>query len=473
MKRLVWGKFGIVLLVLMMLIGCSGGNNSSNGKANDTPTASGGSDGGSQTQTPSESEPEEVTIKFHTHGTEENYNWQETLRAFEAAYPHIKVDLIMLSEKGDSHEALQNLDLEASSGAPLDVLMFTDPASYAQRVSLGMVAPIDEFIQRDGYSVVDEYKVNTIFDGQYYALPGKFNPWYVLLNKDHLNEANLAVPTDWTWDDFMSYASKLTTGEGVNKRYGTYFHGPQNGGWMEYMKLALASQEENTEFVKGDGTSNLDDPMFKRTLEIRYKMEKEDQSATPYADMLSQKLHYRNQFFNQDASMIVIGSWMNTEMGGTEQFPLNFEVAVAPYPKNSASEVGGYTPVTTDFMAVAAKSNHKEEAYTFIRWFTTEGQIIQGKNIPSWNGVGDDQLEDIIDTILSDTKTPEKVDKTSLINTMAGAKSSKLVPPVSYQAEIYDMINEEYEKMILGAQDLETTLETMQNKINQMIDANK
>lgn len=81
------------------------------------------------------------------------------------------------------------------------------------------------------------------------------------------------------------------------------------------MKLALASEAENTEFIKEDGSSNLENPLFKKTLEIRYQMEKVDKSAVPYTDIMSQKLHYRNQFFNQDASTVLIGSWMNTELG--------------------------------------------------------------------------------------------------------------------------------------------------------------
>ncbi len=479
MRRKLGIIFIVIALCLGVLVACSGGSGGSQNQNNQSSqqgsssnnNASGGTSSNPQSGGSNTAKDEVVTIKFHTHGTEANYNWSQTLAAFEEKYPNIKIDLVILSEKGDSQEATQKLDLAAASGEQLDVLMFTDAASYAQRVSLGMVAPLDEFIARDGYKVEEEYKVNTLFDGKYYALPGKFNPWYVLLNKTHLNEAGLEVPKDWTWDDFMAYAKQLTTGEGASKRYGTYFHGPQNGGWMEYMKLALASKAENTEFIKEDGTSNLDDPMFRRTLEIRYQMEKVDGSSTPYADMLSQKLHYRSQFFNQSASMIVIGSWMNTELGGTEQFPLEFEVAVAPYPKNQLSD-GGYAPVTTDYMAVAAKSQHKEEAYTFIRWYTTEGQVVQGKNIPSWNGVPDDQLESIVDTILSGTLTPEKVDRASLIYTLANARSSKLIPPVSYQAEVYQAINDEYEKMILGAQSIDDTLEAMKKRVDDIIKNN-
>jgi multiple sugar transport system substrate-binding protein len=454
MKKKFWSTVFASSMLIGALAGCSSGGESTSGSNE-------GKESGSTE--------EAVTIKFHTHGNEASYNWKETIEAFEKEYPKIDVDLVILSEKGDTQEATQKLDLAAASGEQLDILMFSDPASYAQRVALGMVAPIDEFIEKEGYTVTEDYKVDTKIDENYYALPGKFNPWYVLLNKDHLDEAGLEVPTDWTWDEYMEYAKKLTTKD----HYGTYFHGPQGGSWLEFMKLALASEEDNTEFVKADGTSNLDNPLFRKTLEMRYKMEKEDKSATPYSDIISQKLHYRNQFFGQDASTVLIGSWMNTELGGTEQFPLDFNVAIAPYPKNDASDEGGFTPVTTDFMSVAANSEHKEEAYKFIRWYTTEGQIVQGKNIPSWNGISDEDFGTIIDGILAGTATPEKVDKETLVNVLKNAKSSKIIPPVAYQSELYKVINEEYEKMILGEQDIDTTEKVTQERVQEIIDNNK
>lgn len=414
-----------------------------------------------------------VTLRFYTFGTEAQYNWKKTLAAYEEKNPGVKIELIGLSEKGDTQEAMKKLDLAAASGEAMDILMFSSPDGYAQHVGLGMVAPIDEFIAKEGYKVNEEYKVDTKLNGKYYALPGKFNPWYVLLNKDHLNEAGLAVPKDWTWDQFMDYAKKLTKGDGASKRYGTYFHGPNGSGWLDFVKLMMVNQPENAEFIKADGTSNLESPLFRKSLELRVKMEKEDKSAVPYADMLSQKLHYRTQFFNQSASMIVIGSWMNTELGGTEQVPLKFNVAVAPFPKNNASDPGGYTIVTTDYMSVAANSKNKEEAYKFIRWYTTEGQLVQGKNVPSWSKVKQEDMSKIIDTILSGTKNPEKVDKESLKAALAVSRASALVPPVTYQAEIYKAISDEFEKLILGKQDIDAAVKNSQEQVNKIIANNK
>ena len=410
-----------------------------------------------------------ITLKFYSHGTEENYNWKKTIKAFEKEYPNIDIDLVVLSDKGDSRESIKKLDLAAASGEPMDVLMFSDSASYAQHVNMGMAAPLDEFINQEGYRVSEEYKVDTQINGKYYALPGKFNPWYVLLNKDHLDAAGLKVPKDWTWDEFMEYAKALT-GYG---HYGTYFHGPQDGGWLEYLRLALASESENSEFVSEDGKSNLDNPLFKKSLEIRLKMEKEDQSVVPYSDTISQKLHYKDEFFNQHASSIIIGSWMNIELGGTDQYPLDFNVTVAPFPANEKMNNGGYTPVTTDYMAIAANSKHKQEAYKFIRWYTTKGQIVQCRNIPSWNKVSDSDLSKIIDQILKGTQNPEKVDKESLKNVLRNAKSSKFIPPAPYQAEIYKVISEEFEKLIFGEQDIEKTIEACQTRTQEIIENNQ
>ena len=124
-------------------------------------------------------------------------------------------------------------------------------------------------------------------------------------------------------------------------------------------------------------------------------------------------------------------------------------------------------------MSVAGTSKNKEEAYKFIRWYTTEGQIVQGKSVPSWNKVSDRELSGIIDKILSGTKNPEKIDKESLINVLTNAKSSKLISPVAYQAEIYKVLNEEYEKLIFGEQDIDATIEAAQKRVQEILDSNK
>jgi multiple sugar transport system substrate-binding protein len=470
MKKKIWSGLLASGVVLSLLAGCG---NAGSGNAGSNAAGGSGSAAKPADNTASASK-EPVTIRLYTYGTEADYNWSKTLAAFTQKNPNIKVDLVQLSAKGDTQEAGKKLDLAAASGEAMDVVMFSDPAGYAQHVGLGMVAPLDDFIAKDGgYKEEAEYKVDTHLNGKVYALPGKFNPWYVLLNKTMLDKAGLAVPKQWTWAQFEDYAKKLTTGTGADKVYGTYFHGPNNGGWMEYLKLMMFNQLDNSDYLKADGSSNMDDPNFKSTLQLRYQMEKTDKSAVPYADMISQKLNYRDEFFHQKAAMIVTGSWMNTMLGGNDQYPLNFNVAVAPVPTNKEGDPSGVAEVTTDYVAVANSSKHKQEAYDFVRWYTTEGQVVQGKNVASWSKVSSDDTTKILDTILSGTKNPEKVDKASLVSTLLNSKAPKLIPPVTYQNDVYKAINNEFEKYIYDKQDLDTTVKNSQTQVQQIIASNK
>ncbi|MBS4210168.1 sugar ABC transporter substrate-binding protein [Bacillus sp. FJAT-50079] len=412
---------------------------------------------------------EPVTIKLHTHGTEDGYAWKKTIEAFEKEHENIKVDVVQLSEKQDSSEALQKIDLAAASGEQMDVIMFSNPAAYAQRVALDMLEPLDELIERDGYEMKEEYKFSTKVGDHYYGLPGKSVSWYVLLNKDHLDAAGLEVPKSWTWEEFMDYAKKLTT----NDRFGTYFHGPQNGAWINYMSLKLYSKETDASFIKVDGTSNIDDPMYKESLALRVKMEKEDKSAVPYATMISQQMNYRDIFFTQGTSMIVTGNWMTAEIGGSSRFPIDFNIAVAPMPQNEPNSDEAFQVVEGDVLGISANSKHKEAAYTFIRWFSTEGQIAQGLNIPAWKTVSDDQLVGLIDTILENAASPEKVDKESLVHSIQIAHSAVVGEPLPYDMEINQALSVEFEKLILDKQDLDTTVENSKKVVQEIIDKNK
>lgn len=111
---------------------------------------------------------------------------------------------------------------------------------------------MNEFYDKEGLKPEDEYYVNPKVGDKYYGMQMTAGYQFVLLNKDALDEAGLPVPTyGWTWDDFRDYAKKLTKGEGVDKRYGTYFHT-----WELYMN-ALTQTVMKDPFRYDDGTTIL------------------------------------------------------------------------------------------------------------------------------------------------------------------------------------------------------------------------
>ncbi|MEH7087258.1 extracellular solute-binding protein, partial [Neobacillus drentensis] len=187
---------------------------------------------------------EQVVLKISTWQTEAKAHWSQVITEFEKDHPNIKVELDLLNEKGDSVASMQKLDLKAASNDQLDIveLPYTN---YSQRASIGLLEPLDSFIEKEGYKYDDEYLVDTRVDGKIYALPSSMQRWFIIMNKSMLDEAGLPVPTDWTWKDFEDYAKKLTKGEGASKRYGAYLHN-----WPDYFQLQMMSKPSDNTVLK-------------------------------------------------------------------------------------------------------------------------------------------------------------------------------------------------------------------------------
>lgn len=399
------------------------------------------------------------SITFYTWYTKSQFNWDKVYAAWQKEHPDIEVNYVGLSEKGDTDEYIKKLDLAAGSGENIDVVMVNNAMTYAQRVDMGMFAPLDDKID---FNYSDEYLADFPVDNVRYALPGKRSITYVLLNEDRLKEAGLEVPKDWTWDEFREYAKKLNASDG--SYHGVYFHT-----WASQTLLKLFNQPENNSYLKADGTSNMDDPNLRDSFKLRYDIEHEDHSAVPYSDAISQKLNYRDQFLSGAASMLVMGSWMNSTIAGTAESAPDFKVAVAPYPKNNAQDQDIYTSNDYDYYGIGAGSEKQDLAFQFIRWMTTEGIQAQGTDISSWTKA---DVSEALKNIINNGTKPENVDLDSLVHTFEVSKGINKPPAVPYLSEIESEVNAEFEKYILQKQDLDTTITNSKAIVQQIIDSN-
>ncbi|SDO03823.1 ABC transporter substrate-binding protein [Alkalicoccus daliensis] len=453
-KKFLSSILGVALVGV--IAGCGGSDNNDN-TLNDT------AEGSEVNNAGAEAEEEAVTIRLHHWYNIEQDNWNEVVAAFEEEHPHINIEMNS-PENNDANETVQQMDLAAASGDQLDVMMINNAQDYSQRVGQGMFEPLNGFIEEDGYEYEDEYSVNTAVDGDYYALPGKFNGFFVMLNEDALDEAGLEVPEEWTWDEYMDYAEQLSEGEGADRRYGTFFHT-----WLDYMKLAVFNQPEDSNIIKDDGvTSNIDSEHIRKSLEIRERGH-EDNSATPYADTISLDLNYRDQFFGESAAMIMTGTWMINDTSGTDEYP-PFNLAYAPYPKAAEGD-DSTSPSGADFLAIYSGSDYKEEAYEFIRWYTTEGITMQGKYLPDPQAV---DIEEVVNNLLeeADDLDQEGVNVDSLIHTLETQEPAALNIPPAYIGEAESAYENEVESFLLGDQDLDTTIENAHEAVQNVIDQN-
>lgn len=432
-----WGLLFITLILAMIaLTACGGDKDKQKDKAEDG----------------------DIVLNFVHWLDEDNGKWEPIIKKYEEENPGIKIESMPLVDNMDSIDYYKQLDLMASAGEKIDLMLFSNVNDLVKRVNSGIVEPIDEYLDDEGIEMDDVYNdsYGTIED-KYYGLPMKNVTNLVMMNKDHLDEAGLEIPTEWTWDDYREYAKKLTTDD----HYGSYLHVWHN----LHSAVKLVGKPEETLILKEDGSSNADDPMLKESLELRYQLEQEDKSSVPFNEIFSQQLDYRQQFFTQEASMIPIRSFMITEWG---QFEPDFDIVWAPWPQNEPGD--NYSDMSGDMLSLAAKSDHKQEAYDFMRWLTTEGIVEQGIWTPSWKEA---DFDVVLEELISATSNPEAVDLESLKHSLESVQTPEKYAPASYISEVDTEFDAEVEMYLLGEQDIDTTMDNIQKKVQAVIDENK
>lgn len=144
----------------------------------------------------------------------EPYN--NALASFQEKYPNVEVSLEPVPQDYGT-----KLLADIAAGTPPDVFQLGD-GDVSKYVAQGAVASLDDFIASD-----PDFSMDVFFpgianfgqvDGTTYLFTKDYSPLVLYFNKDHFAEAGIDLPTaDWTWDDLLDAAQKLTLdGDGNN-----------------------------------------------------------------------------------------------------------------------------------------------------------------------------------------------------------------------------------------------------------------
>jgi len=393
----------------------------------------------------------EVVITFLSWLKNQEADVEALIAAFEAENPGIRVEHEIPIDN-DANEFLNKTDLMLASGETADVILQPNVSSHVERAQRGVYLPIDSFADAEGVELNEMYSVILDVDGNIYGISANSSPWYVMMNKGHLDEAGLSVPDmDWTWQEYREYARALTQGEGAGKRYGSYMHG-----WGFFNHLALFSAKLDTPYYKEDGSLNFDDPTFREFLRFKYEMENVDETQVPLFEVKASQLGYMDMFVNERASMVPIGSWTLGLLQNQEQYPHDFKTAIAPFPRWGTDAPAGRVPSGVTILSVNKNSEHPEAAYKFIRFYTTVGQSIR-KTISTRLGADNSAaLEAMLGENPSETFDVDSV--TTFFNNRVD-NVSIYTPP--YHQRIDAIFAEEAEKYMVGGQTLDEAINNM------------
>lgn len=299
-------------------------------------------------------------------GPEEDEIVDSSLRAFEAAHPGITVRRINPGDMGSFYTKLQTM---FASGEPPD-LFYVGAERVASFASIGLLADLDAFVAEDASSSdpralrLDSFYDNCVeafrFDGErvgrgpLYGIPKDFTTVGFYYNKNLFDQARVPYPRpDWTWDDFVAAARKLSELDGVV--------GSEFVTWPMMLRAYLRTEGVES---RGDdfAQSRLREPAVFAALE-RLRSWRHDETDTLTGG--KSKLASGGPLFTTGKVGMAgpFGRWVVPQYRKITSFDWDF----APMPRGAARE----NIVITVSWSVAATSPHKAEAWKLARWLTS------------------------------------------------------------------------------------------------------
>lgn len=445
-KKKMFAAVMASLMTASMLAGCG---SSSSSTAASAPAGSG-----------TTSSDEQINLRFVSWQTDYQDLNEAVAEAYTKEHPNITVTFDYYGDM-TATEYYKKVDLMVMGGEEMDILMTSAFPEHAQRAGSGAYLPLDEYFEAEGVVPEEAYSIIQKVDGKIYGIPGDLKSWFVLINKDMLDEADLEVPgLDWTWDDYREYAKALTKGEGASKIYGSYFHS-----WDHYDYMGMWSTYPDNPMFKEDMSGvNFDDPDFKDWLQFRYDLENVDKSSMPYADVKSMNMNYRDKFFNGQIAMLPIGNFIVPELDDQDKYPHDFVTTFAPIPAWGDAEPGT-TYTESHFYSVSKTSKHPQEAYDFIRFYTTEGMRIRGISVSAEAGI--DKME-FMDMQIED---PTYIDTEALSAVMNNPNWKDLVYAnvPTYNKEMSQLMLDQCANFLLGSSTIDDTIDSLMTQGAQLM----
>lgn len=368
------------------------------------------------------------------------------VQAWNAAHPDILLEYVRFVNDDDGN---LKLDTALMAGQQVDLYFNYSLSQLERRIDAGVALDLSGFDDYDPDVKMGEDAAAWQVDGRYYGVPTKQNYYFVALNKEALEAANLPIPLSWTWDEMREYARKLS---------GTYKYG-----WLQHLE-PFADPIDSLLTREGEmdrsGHSQLEHPLVAHWLETLKSMMTEDRSTPEYGVQLTSKMPVEQMFLSGEAAMLNIGEWLFRSANNMADYPRDFTIAFAPVPRLTDREED-YIPRggLGDVISIHPGSSHIAEAWEFVKWYADGGMMpmAEGGRLPASK---DADREAAMNYILGQHK--DKYDLDSLEHVFYGGKSRTFVRSVPQP--MLDARIDEYEKYFLGVQTLEQTVANMKQR---------
>ncbi|WP_020575426.1 ABC transporter substrate-binding protein [Actinopolymorpha alba] len=382
--------------------------------------------------------------------------YNQRLRLAEKEYPNIKVRL-QLSPGGEEYS--QKISTAIAGGKGPDILELAEHTpAFASK---NQVLPLDDYIQQSKLDLGNMFgeTVPKIFayEGKQYAIPDRSGAMVLYYNKKMFDDAGADYPTaEWTWDDLLAAAQKLTIREnGQVKQWGfsTISWWPY---WMTFMYQNGGRILDDNNRPVVNSPENVEAMQWYNDLAWKHKVAPTPRDLANYGQGVGP-----DQLFAQGKLAMEITGFWNIAAANTVK---GLDWDIAPLWK-------GKQPATSAFfngLAISRTSKHPADAWKVVEFLSSaEGQrpII-------------DEAEDApanLEVQRSDAFLKPKW-ATREVNMGAFAESASFiyVPPLTPQwNEMIKVFSDNIEPMMNNKATPAKSLETIQQRLDQVMSQSK
>ena len=353
MSHRFWPVLSVLLVVLLAVAACTSPSAAPPPAA--PPTAA-----PQPTKAAAPAAKEPVTLTWAFWGSpEEAVSHKLVADAFMKEHPEIKIET--WNEPWDNYfTKIQALWASGDPKAVPDVAFLWPTPKYAADGVLENLAP---YILKSGYNLNDYWGgllESAKYKGSVYGLPRDIEANVLYYNKALFDKAGIKYPDEnWTWDDFLAAADKLTVKDssGKVKQYALAMEGGKYAKWVNQNGGAILDDYVNpSKCMMADPKSIAAIKFFSDMMNKGYAMRDAD---------LSQAGGDQAVFQSGQAAMIIQNT---SRVSSFNKANMNYDVAVVPIPKGGKR----WNPAGGAAWVMSAKSDNKDAAWTFLQWLQSK-----------------------------------------------------------------------------------------------------
>lgn len=390
-------------------------------------------------------EPEDVTLTYFTFSAAPDHleDLDEMIAIFEAEHPNIQIE-VQTAAWDDYFTKLQTL-IAGGEAPDIFELNYENFVSYAAR---GVLLNLEPMAQADADYDASIYYPRALeafqYNGMQLGMPETFSTVLLFYNRDAFDTADLDYPAaDWTWTEAIEAGKAImAANEGMwGLHSGIQF-------WEFYKKAA----QNNCQFFNEDQTEVLiNSPECVAALETMLSLLEE--GVMPSSEEMA-GVSDGDMFINGELGMTVTGIWM---FSAFESAPFNWDIQVEPGMETQA------THFFSNSVNVFAGTQHPEEAYQWVKFFTSDPAMAEIRINSGWE----------LPTLNNPEYVAGYLEQSPPDNRQAVFDSLEyaIVPPViERQNEMTDVVGAALEQAVLGILTPQEALDLAKVEIEALLD---